>query len=718
MNLIGSLARKRSQWWRYGFAVLTVAIALLVKLLLQALIQHESPFLLFFAAVLVSVRYGGMVAGLLATFLSALCSAFFFLYPTYSFITLDWGQNLRLLLFVGEGIAISEVVVSLNSAKRRAELRRLEALHHQETLRQSEERFRLLVDGVKDYAIFMLDPKGYIVSWNTGAERIKGYQANEIINQHFSRFYTLEDIQSDKPNRVLQVAAAEGRIEDEGWRVRKDGSHFWASVVITALQDEAGLKGFSKVVRDINERKQTEEELRQSEEFLQRLVASSLDCIKVLDLDGRLLFMSAGGQLVLEIEDFTPYKNSWWVQFWQQVDREAVYSALATARQGGIGKFQGYCPTAKGKPKWWEVVITPIMDAEGKPEKLLSVSHDITARKHTEEALQASLKELADIKFALDKSSIVAITDHQGKITYVNDRFCDISKYSRAELLRKNHRIINSSYHPQEFFKQMWATITSGQVWQGEIKNRARDGTFYWVDTTIVPFLNAEGKPYQYVAIRSDVTERKRAEEQIKVSLKEKEVLLKEIHHRVKNNLQIISSLLNLQAGYIEDEKTLEIYKAGENRVASMAMIHEQLYLSEDLARIDFAEYIENLAANLLNSYNVDAEAIALKINVDNVNLELDAAIPCGLIINELISNSLKYAFPAGKKGEICVELHQGNDNRSTLTVSDNGIGFPKDLDFHNTASLGLQIVTALTNQLEGIIELNRDRGTEFKIIF
>jgi len=718
MNLIGSLARKRSRWWRYGFAVLTVAIALLLKLLLQAVIHNESPFLLFFAAVLVSARYGGMAAGLLATILSALLSDFFFLYPVHLFITPDWGQTLRLLLFVGEGIAISEVVVSLNSAKRRAELTKLEALHHQESLRQSEERFRLLVDGVKDYAIFMLDPKEYIVSWNAGAEGINGYQANEIIGQHFSRFYTTEDIQSDKPNQELQVAAAEGRIEDEGWRVRKDGSQFWASVVITALQDEAGLKGFSKVVRDINERKQAEEELRQSEEFLRRLIASSVDCIKVLDLDGRLLFMSAGGQLVLEIDDFTPYQNSWWVEFWQQGDREAVRSAIMTAREGGIGKFQGYCPTAKGKPKWWEVVITPIMDAEGKPEKLLSVSHDITARQHTEEALQASLKDLADIKFGLDQSSIVAITDHQGKINYVNDRFCDISKYSRAELLGQNHRIINSGYHPQEFFKQMWAMIASGQVWQGEIKNRAKDGTFYWVDTTIVPFLNAEGKPYQYVAIRSDVTERKRAEEQIKVSLKEKEVLLKEIHHRVKNNLQIISSLLNLQAGYIEDEKTLEIFKAGENRVASMAMIHEQLYLSEDLAWIDFAEYIENLAANLLNSYNVDSEAIALKINVDKVNLELDAAIPCGLIINELISNSLKYAFPAGKKGEICVELHQENNNQLTLTVSDNGIGFPKDLDFYNTASLGLQIVIALTNQLEGTIELTREKGTKFKIIF
>lgn len=257
----------------------------------------------------------------------------------------------------------------------------------QQELRQSEERFRLLVENVEDYAIFMLDPTGRIVSWNEGAERIKGYRVGEVIGEHFSIFYTQENVERSLPEEELRVAAVEGHYKKEGWRVRKDGSRFWADVVITALTDEAGdLHGFSQVTRDI------------------------------------------------------------------------------------------------------------------------------TAYKEAEEVLRSSLSELAHLKVALDESAIVAIMDERGKITYVNDKFCEISKYYREELLGQDHRILNFDYHPKEFIDELWKTIEQGAVWRGEIRNRARDGSPYWLDTTVVPFLNERDRPARYFVISNDITKYKEAE--------------------------------------------------------------------------------------------------------------------------------------------------------------------------------------------------------------
>jgi two-component sensor histidine kinase len=211
---------------------------------------------------------------------------------------------------------------------------------------------------------------------------------------------------------------------------------------------------------------------------------------------------------------------------------------------------------------------------------------------------------------------------------------------------------------------------------------------------------------------------RRQAEEQIRASLQEKEVLLKEIHHRVKNNLQIISSLLSLQSRHIKYEQALEMFKDSQNRVKSMALIHERLYHSEDLSRIDFAKYTQSLTTHLFQSYGVHSNVVKLKLNVVDVFLGIDTAIPCGLIINELVSNSLKHAFPAGREGSISIALHSDEDNQLTLMVSDTGVGFPKDVDFRNTSSLGLKLVRTLTDQLGGTIELERSGGAAFKITF
>ncbi|MFN6486030.1 MULTISPECIES: sensor histidine kinase [unclassified Nostoc] len=212
--------------------------------------------------------------------------------------------------------------------------------------------------------------------------------------------------------------------------------------------------------------------------------------------------------------------------------------------------------------------------------------------------------------------------------------------------------------------------------------------------------------------------ERKQAEEQIKASLQEKEVLLKEIHHRVKNNLQIISSLLNLQAEYLKDNQAIEVFKDSQNRIESMALIHEKLYQSQDLARINFADYIRDLVTNLFYSYNVNSSAITLKMNVEEVFLVIDAAIPCGLIINELISNSLKYAFPQREPGEIYIEFCSIEENLFTLTISDNGVGFAPDFDFQATETLGLRLVKGLTHQIQGNIDFSSHNGVKYKIIF
>ncbi|MBZ2164574.1 ATP-binding protein [Methanobacterium sp. VT] len=219
------------------------------------------------------------------------------------------------------------------------------------------------------------------------------------------------------------------------------------------------------------------------------------------------------------------------------------------------------------------------------------------------------------------------------------------------------------------------------------------------------------------VLLKEEIKERENMEKEIKTSLEEKEMLLKEIHHRVKNNLMIISSLLNLQSGYIKDKESQVIFKESQNRARSMALIHERLYQSTDLKRIDFGDYITSLANELFHTYEAKPCLIKLNINVEDVLLDINTAIPLGLIVNELITNSLTHAFPEGKRGKINVKFHPKDDHYE-FTVKDNGIGFPKDIDFQNTDSLGLQLINSLTDQIDGNIKLDRTTGTEFKITF
>ncbi|MEO8097446.1 MAG: histidine kinase dimerization/phosphoacceptor domain -containing protein [Acidobacteriota bacterium] len=248
-----------------------------------------------------------------------------------------------------------------------------------------------------------------------------------------------------------------------------------------------------------------------------------------------------------------------------------------------------------------------------------------------------------------------------------------------------------------------------------ETIGRRKDATEFPAEASISK-ITVKGE-IMFTVIMRDVTQRSQDDKRLKASLLEKEVLLEEVHHRVKNNLQVVSSLLGLQARSIADLQTRKKLQESQHRVQSMALLHECLYQSEDLARIDFADYLEKLTAQLFQSYGASGR-VHLKMNLAKLHLDMDAAVPCGLIVNELLSNTLKYGFPAGRRGEVLVELSQPAPETAQLTVTDNGVGLPADFDWTTSRTLGLRLVRTLAQQLGAEVEHSRADGTAFSILF
>src|SRR3989338_8413270 len=251
-----------------------------------------------------------------------------------------------------------------------------------------------------------------------------------------------------------------------------------------------------------------------------------------------------------------------------------------------------------------------------------------------------------------------------------------------------------------------------------EYRIRRKDGRFIWINNRAMGTYMKEGENYFY-GIFSDITIRKELEDQIKASLREKEVLLREIHHRVKNNLQTISSLLRLQMRIIDDDRYSEIFSDIQNRIQVISLVHEKLYRSKDMANIDINDYINSLIKVILQSHGATTGRILVNVEHTDISFDIDKAVTCGLIVNELVSNAVKYAFPDRRRGEVRIAIHTLSDNEIELIVSDNGIGMQEDLDIKKVESLGLQLVVILSEeQLKGKIELNRTEGTEFRIKF
>ncbi len=335
-------------------------------------------------------------------------------------------------------------------------------------------------------------------------------------------------------------------------------------------------------------------------------------------------------------------------------------------------------------------------------------------------------RELNQKNLELEKLSIVAsetdnavlIFDENRDIEWVNAGYTKMTGYDVKNLMALRGSRLAAFTFSDDADKYADESIAKKQSTVFESQIRCRDGSMKWVSNTLTPIHNTTGALSKIVVIETDITYRKMMEEQIRESLEEKGLLLREIHHRVKNNLQIIISLFNLQSHYVDDKKAFEALKEGQDRIKSMALIHERFYQSEGLSKIDFDEYIKRLIDNLMLSAGIDPDKFAYEVDADKISLDIDTAVPCGLIINELVSNILKHAFTGMQKGSFKISFHRVEGDLLKLVVHDDGVGLPPGFDIENADSLGMQLINALTNQLDARLYLQPSNGTTFVLEF
>jgi PAS domain S-box-containing protein len=500
----------------------------------------------------------------------------------------------------------------------------------------------------------------------------------------------------------------------------KQGNWHWlASRETVFSRNSAGVpKQMVGTAADITQRKQTEERLRLSE----RAIASSTNSIVITDarLADRPIvsvnpaFERITGYTAAEVIG----KNC---RFLQQGDRDqpelTVLRQAIAAETSCTVILRNY--RKDGTLFWNELSVSPIYDEQGQLTHFLGIQNDITEARQAELARRIAQERL---QYLLSSSPGILYSYQMFgdfRATFISDNTEKLLGYTQAEMQQPGFWA--SHIHPDDapaISTQSNQKLLANNQNAHEYRFQHKDGHYLWIYDQLSLVRDENNNPLEAIGYWIDISDRKRVEQQLVTSLQEKELLLKEIHHRVKNNLLVVSNILEFQADYTSEPEIIKILEDSQHRIYSMALIHEKLYRSTDLARINFDEYLESLVDNLAQSYTSDNQNIKILLNIEPLSLNVETAQPCGLIVNELISNAFKHAFPNQRVGVIALNLSRQETGEIKLEIADDGIGLPANLDLHNVESLGLELIVTLAQQLESTLELNRDRGTCFKLTF
>jgi PAS domain S-box-containing protein len=596
--------------------------------------------------------------------------------------------------------------------------------------------------------VAITDVRGTITYVNDKFCQISGYSREELLGNnhriinsgyHPKEFFT---------NMYRQISA--GNV----WRAeiknrRKDGTYYWVdTVIVPSMGPEGKPERYVAIRTDITERKETEQAL----EF-QKYALDQSSIVAITDVRGTITYVN---DKFCQISGYSREEllgNNHRIINSGYHPKEFFTNMYRQISAGNVLRAEIKNRRKDGTYYWVDTVIVPSLGHEGKPERYVAIRTDITERKETEEALEFQ-------KYALDQSSIVAITDVKGTITYVNDKFCQISGYSREELLGNNHRIINSGYHPKEFFTNMYRQISKGKVWRAEIKNRRKDGSYYWVDTVIVPSLGNEGRPERYVAIRTDITERKEAEEALKISqtelrrtqadllrhstnleqlvtertaklqdtVAELEAFSYSIAHDMRAPLRSMTGFCNL---LVEDynERLDDIGRDYIRRIHTAASRMDRLIVDvlnySKVVREEASLHpvdAQKLIHEIINSYPVFKETGA-KVDVQG---EFPQVLGNEAMLTQVFSNLLGNAVKFVARGvtpHVKVWTESASDQKVRIYIQDNGIGIPADQHerifgifqrvekSYEGTGIGLAIVQKAANRMGGSVGLKSEQG-------